>query len=296
VPSPPAHSAGPIPLDHADAVGRFYDEHADAFQRVYGDVIQAFRTTDVRRLLDYEAKAMGLAPGMKLLDAGCGVGGPALYFAEKYGVRVDGITMSGVQARLAAQRVEAAGLGGQVAVRQGDYHAPGEEFERATYDVVCFLESLGHSHDKGRALDCAWEMLAPGGRLYIKDLFVREPLVPEHEEAIAANIRRINEAYHYFVGDLYDVLRHLRRGGFILSALKTVDIALEDFEDLTISNEFQELTGIHAIDDLGTYHFPVDFFELIAFKPPYDKLKGNNRDFLQNLLQLKVHRVPPDAL
>jgi SAM-dependent methyltransferase len=281
-------------LDHAAAVGRFYDEHADAFMRVYGDVIQAFRTTDVTRLLDYEAKAMELAPGMNVLDAGCGVGAPAIYFATRYAVRVDGITVSAVQAKLASEKIEAAGLSDRVTVRQGDYHVLGEEFEPGSYDVVCFLESFGHSHEKSRAIESAWTMLAPGGRLYIKDLFIREPLIPEDQDVIDSLIRRINDAYHYEVSDLYEVLKRLRRRGFIVSAVKTVDIALEDFENLTISYDFQELTGINCVDVWNGYVFPVDFFELICIKPWYDTSLGNSRYFLQNLYQLRIQGVPPN--
>ena len=280
----------------SEKVGRFYDDHSDAFLRVYGDVIQAFRTTDVSILLDYQARAMNLEAGMKVLDAGSGVCGPAVYFAQKYRVQVDAVTASEVQARLASEKIAAAGLDGQVTVRQGDFHWLRDLFPDELYDVVYFLESFGHSHDKAQAISSAWEMLKPGGRLYIKDLFVKEAIVPAHRDNIEKNIRRINEAYCYNVGDLYDVLHHLRQKGFILSALKTVDIPLEDFENLTISNDFQELTGIHRIDDLSTYLFPVDFLELHCIKPWHDLNVGNNRYFLQTLYQMQIQGLQENEL
>jgi SAM-dependent methyltransferase len=287
---------GVAAVEGVEAVGRFYDQHADAFQRVYGDVIQAFRTTDVTRLLDHEAASMELHPGMRVLDAGCGVCGPAVYFAQRYGVTVDAITASPRQARTGAARIREGGVEGLVTVRQGDFHHLAEHLPPESYDVVCFLESFGHSRDKGRALASAWEMLRRGGRLYLKDLFVREVSDPELRERIAENIRRINEAYVYDVADLYEVLRQARRLGFILSSLATVDIPLEEFEDLTISNEFQELTGINRIDDLGVYAFPVDFLEMSCLKPWYDPASGNNRYFLQNLYDLRLRGVPEHEL
>ncbi len=280
----------------ASRVGRFYDENAEAFGRVYGEVIQAFRTKDVRTLLDYEARAMGLREGMRLLDAGCGVAGPAIHFAQSYGVQVDAVTASEVQAGLARAKVEAAGLGERVRVTRGDYHALDERFEAGGYDVVCFLESFGHSQDKARAIGSAWEALRPGGRLYIKDLFAKEAFSPEHRRAIEANIRRIDEAYRYQVGDLYETLRHLRRRGFLILAVKSIEIPLEEFENLTISNEFQELTGIHRIDDLEGYAFPVDFFELIAMKPAHGIEAGRNRDALQNAYLMAVEGLSPEEL
>jgi cyclopropane fatty-acyl-phospholipid synthase-like methyltransferase len=273
---------------HADAVGKFYDETTDAFLKVYGDVIQAFRTRDLSNLLDYQANVMQLKPGMKALDAGCGVCGPAIFFAQHYGVSVDAITASEVQKQEASQRIHAAGLDGKVNVKQGDYHQSSSIFPAGEYDVVYFLESFGHSPDKSAAIASAWEMLKPGGMLYIKDLFVKEPAIAGHADEIKKNVARINEAYRYHVGDLNDVLTAVRKKGYILSALKTIDIPLEDFENLTISNDFQELTGIHRIDNLQEYLFPVDFFELICIKPWHDLAVGNSRYFLQNLYYLKV--------
>lgn len=276
--------------DHSNtrAVGRFYDDHYDAFRSIYGDVIQAFRTIDISVLLDYEARAMELKLGMKVLDAGCGVCGPAVYFAEKYGVLVDAITASGTEAESATEKINTAGLSGQIVVRKGDYHRLEKFFTEESYDVVYFLESFGHSHDKKLAISSAWKILKPGGRLYIKDLFAKEAALRKHRAPIEENIRRINDSYCYHVGDLYQVLQQVRQRGFILSFLKTIDIPLEEFENLTISNEFQELTGINRIDDLKTYLFPVDFFELLCIKPWYKLSVGNSRYFLQNLYNLHI--------
>jgi ubiquinone/menaquinone biosynthesis C-methylase UbiE len=272
----------------AQQVGDFYDATNDAFLKVYGEVIQAFRTHDLRNLLDYQASMMQLKPGMHILDAGCGICGPARFFATHYGVTVAAITASAVQQQTATARNAAAGLQAQVQVVQGDYHHLATHFEAGTFDVVYFLESFGHSPDKAQAIASAWEMLKPGGLLYIKDLFVKEPAIPAHAAEIATNIARIDEAYRYNVGDLNAVLTAIRKKGFILSALKTIDIPLEDFENLTISNDFQDLTGIHRIDNLQEYLFPVDFFELVCLKPWYDLSVGNSRYFLQNLYYLKV--------
>jgi len=278
--------------DHTTAVGEFYDKHADDFQQVYGDVIQAFRTTDVRSLLAYQAKTMQLRKGMRVLDAGCGVGGPALYFAGEYGVCVDGLTASGRQCSIAVEKIKAAGLSGQVRILQGDYHDPATFFPGEDYDVIYFLESLGHSHDKARALDGAFKVLKPGGRLYIKDLFIKETVSADHLKKIKHNIECINKAYHYNVADLNQLLSLIRGKGFILSSLKTIDIPLEEFENLSISNVFQELTGINRIDNLQSYIFPVDFFELLCIKPWGNMIMDNNHYFLQNLYYMQLEQLP----
>ncbi len=53
--------------------------------------------------LDLICQKLGLKPGMRLLDIGCGWGGLAKYAAENYGVTVVGITISEKQAHLATE-------------------------------------------------------------------------------------------------------------------------------------------------------------------------------------------------
>ena len=56
--------------------------------------------------LDLVCRKVGLRPGMRVLDLGCGWGGFALYAAEKYGCSVVGVTVSRAQAELAGAAAE----------------------------------------------------------------------------------------------------------------------------------------------------------------------------------------------
>jgi cyclopropane-fatty-acyl-phospholipid synthase len=69
-------------------------------------------------------------PGAKdrLLEIGCGWGGFAIHAAKESGCRVTGITLSREQAALARERVERAGLRGQVDIRLEDYREVREQF------------------------------------------------------------------------------------------------------------------------------------------------------------------------
>jgi SAM-dependent methyltransferase len=279
-PAPPVRTPG-YDDRHAAGVGQFYDAHHDQFMQVYGQVIQAFRTRDVTDLLNYQIGSIGLEAGQRTLDAGCGVAAPAIHFARHAQVHVDAITISKAQHDAARRLVAAAKLDDRIRVVHGDYHKLADYFEPGTYDVVYFLESFGHSRDKRRLVETCWEMLKPGGTLYIKDLFRRVPLRPDHAATIDREIRKIDEAYHYEVGDLNAVLDAVRGQGYILSSLKTVDLAVSDFEDLAISNVFQELTGIAPIENWDDYVFPVDFFELRGVKPEFTVDERLDRHFLQ---------------
>ena len=76
------------------------------------------------------AAKLRLAPGMRVLDIGCGWGGMALSLARDHGVRVLGITLSLEQHRIATARASEAGLGDQVEFRLTDYRAVTGKFDR----------------------------------------------------------------------------------------------------------------------------------------------------------------------
>lgn len=269
-------------------VGKFYDEQTDNFIKVYGNVIQAFRTKNINTLLDYQINAIGLKNGMKVLDAGCGVCGPATYFAKQTGCNIDALTISEVQVEKAKLNITKNGLENNINIRKGDYHQLENYYPENTFDAVYFLESFGHAHNHQLVLDSVWKVLKPGGTIYIKDLFVKKALYKGMEIGIEKEITNINTAYRYNVPDLNTILDHVRKKGYILSSLKTIDIPLEEFENLTISNDFQILTGINKIDNLRNYIFPVDFFEMKLIKPTIDVLSGNSRYFLQNMYFIQI--------
>ncbi|MBN2467031.1 MAG: cyclopropane fatty acyl phospholipid synthase [Deltaproteobacteria bacterium] len=76
--------------------------------------------------LDLVCGKLGLKPGMRILDIGCGWGGTAQFVAEKYRVCVIGITVSEEQARFA--REFCGGL--SVEIRRQDYRELDEPFDR----------------------------------------------------------------------------------------------------------------------------------------------------------------------
>lgn len=70
---------------------------------------------------DLVARKLGLTPGMRLLDVGCGWGGMVRYAAREYGVTALGVTLSQEQARWATAAIEREGLTGSAEVRHLDY-------------------------------------------------------------------------------------------------------------------------------------------------------------------------------
>jgi cyclopropane fatty-acyl-phospholipid synthase-like methyltransferase len=255
-------------------VARFYDATTDKFLAVYGEVIQAFRTKDVSTYLDYTIASAQLLPDLHIIDAGCGVCGPSSYFAQQVsGLKINACTISAVQAEKARANVAEKGVADHVQVTQADYHLLPEVFGGSSFDRVLFLESFGHSKNKPLAIASAWSALRPGGKLYIKDLFKRESSDAWEQLHIDHICGQINDAYEYEIGDVHQVLSAIRKQGFILEFLRPPQVALDQFEHLTISNDFQNLFDIGKIDSWNNYVFPIDFFEILAVKPAFDLQK-----------------------
>ena len=72
---------------------------------------------------DLICRKLRLRPGERLLDIGCGWGGLMRFAAERYGVDATGVTLSSQQAKLAGERIAAAGLSDRVRVLLEDYRS-----------------------------------------------------------------------------------------------------------------------------------------------------------------------------
>jgi len=90
--------------------------------------------------LDLICKKLGLQPGMRVLDIGCGWGGAVRFAAERYGVEVVGLTVSKEQQKLAQQTCQDL----PVEIRLQDYRSLNEKFDRI-FSVGMF-EHVGYKN------------------------------------------------------------------------------------------------------------------------------------------------------
>lgn len=77
--------------------------------------------------VDHILKKLNPQPGKRLLDIGCGWGTLMLTAAEKYGLKVTGVTLSEEQFHLVQQRIEEKGLQDVAEVRLEDYRELGNK-------------------------------------------------------------------------------------------------------------------------------------------------------------------------
>ncbi|GHE41616.1 cyclopropane-fatty-acyl-phospholipid synthase [Streptosporangium violaceochromogenes] len=112
---------------------------------------------------DLVARKLGLKPGMRLLDVGCGWGGMVVHAAREYGVRVLGVTLSRRQAEWGQKAIAEAGLSELAEVRHMDYR----DVKESGFDAV---SSIGLTEHIGKEqlpfyFRFLYGKLVPGGRL-----------------------------------------------------------------------------------------------------------------------------------
>jgi tocopherol O-methyltransferase len=134
----------------------------------------------LRNLNGVLAKHIGIRPGQRILDAGCGVGGSAIWLAETHGVEVVGITPVASQIARGRRHASERGIADRVSFAQQSYLET--TFAPASFDVVWAMESACHAPDKRRFLVEARRLLRPGGRLGLVEYMRAErPFSPADE-------------------------------------------------------------------------------------------------------------------
>ncbi|MEI5101181.1 methyltransferase domain-containing protein [Streptomyces sp. PmtG] len=182
-----------------DDVGTMYDQFGDLIAMTlgasavhiglyvpHGTPIPATGLIDLAdqaqdRQTEFLIDTLDPAPGSRVLDIGCGTGGPALRLADRTGSHVTGITVSRGQLdrcqrrradHPAAERVDFA-YGNAMALDHAD----------ASFDAAWSIDCFPHLSDRPRGLREALRVLKPGGRLLLTEFTLRG--TPTAEETAA---------------------------------------------------------------------------------------------------------------
>ncbi|MBC9719260.1 class I SAM-dependent methyltransferase [Streptomyces sp. TRM66268-LWL] len=121
-----------------------------------------------RDKLELICRKLGLRPGARLLDVGCGWGALTLYAAERYQVQVTAVTLSARQRDHVREQIRARGLDALVQVELRHWR----DIEGGAFDAVSTIEMGEHVgdeeyHDFARLLR---RMLRPRGRLLVQQM------------------------------------------------------------------------------------------------------------------------------
>ncbi|MFD4508743.1 class I SAM-dependent methyltransferase [Streptomyces sp. NPDC058457] len=217
---------------HSDrrAISHHYDVGNDFYEIVLGPSMVyscaywgAVENADTletaqRDKLELVCAKLGLTPGRRLLDVGCGWGSMAIHAAREHGVSVVGVTLSQEQAAYARKRVADEGLTDRVEIRVQDYR----DVRDGPYDAV---SSIGMAEHVGadRYLEYAenlYGLLKPGGRLLNHQIARR----PQRDES-TYHVDGFIDAYVFPDGELAPIgttVTQLERAGFEVRDVESI--------------------------------------------------------------------------
>ncbi len=219
-----AHENSPATIAHHYDVGNdFYRLWLDR-EMVYScayfrDPAQSLEAAQ-RDKLDYICRKLRLAPGMDLLDIGCGWGALVCWAARHYGVRAHGITLSRQQYAYARERVRREGLEDRVRIELRDYRdlPPAPAYDRVV--SVGMFEHVGVANFP-TYFGTVRRVLRPGGLFLNHGItndtgwtqtdiqqFVNRYVFPDGELAPVSEVQDAMEKAGFEIHDVEGLRRH----------------------------------------------------------------------------------------
>jgi len=176
--------------NYTTLVNHYYDIVTDFYEYGWGKSFhfalryqgEAFQQS-IARHEHYLALRLGLRPGMKVLDVGCGVGGPLMEIARFSGASVTGINNNDYQIMRGTKYVEKHHLQDIASFIKGDFlHMPVPD---NSYDAVYSIEATCHAPSKVAIYSEIYRVLKPGGYFAAYEWCLTDnfdPNNPEHQE------------------------------------------------------------------------------------------------------------------
>jgi ubiquinone/menaquinone biosynthesis C-methylase UbiE len=232
-------------LTHGEQVGQVYDSwnealHAFGEQLHFGYWVNKNDQSSLQEaedhLTDLVAEYLSPVPGSRFLDAGCGMGKPALRIASMTGVSIVGINVARKELAVATERARKLALSDRVTFQYADMtNLP---FESASFDGAYAIESLFHVSERADAIREMYRVLKPGGRFVFVD-----PLV--HNLASQKNSTE-EAAWSGSFATLEYLTENLQTTGF--SEIKVLDLTESMRRSIPLMQ--QRYTELFKTDDL----------------------------------------------
>lgn len=162
------------------------------------------------------ARHLSATDGVRLLDVGCGRGGPAIHLADRFGFRVTGLDLVSYNIAQAIENAQSQGSTAEFAV--GD--ATQLPFFSNSFPACTAIDSLVYLSHRATVFEEISRVLEPGGVVVLSDL-LRRPDVDASERGAVASF-----------ADAWDMpppgtVEEYRRG------LADANLDLGEFEDIT---------------------------------------------------------------
>jgi ubiquinone/menaquinone biosynthesis C-methylase UbiE len=159
------------------------------------------------------AALMPAGPGIHVLDIGSGIGGPARYFADRFGCKVTGIDLTSEFCDVAAHLTRLLGMEDQVEFKLGD--ALAMPFADESFDGAYSMNVSMNIADKSAFYKEIRRVLKPGGWLVLSEIAKGEGAEPDYPTPWAAS------AQTSFLSAPEETRRGLAEAGFEVLRLQS---------------------------------------------------------------------------
>jgi len=265
-----------------DMVNKYYDMVTDFYEYGWGQSFhfaprfsgESFHESILRH--EYVLAHKGrFTPGMKVLDIGCGVGGPMRAIARFSGCKVVGINNNPYQIQRGGYHNHKAGLDDLCSYKQSDFMKM-DSVEDGEYDGAYAIEATCHSSDKVGCFSQIFKKLKPGASFVGYEWVMVEgryqPENPQHKKI-------------KFGIEVGDALPNLDTGAQVLDGLRAA--GFEIVESYDVAEQFEARRGtIPWYQPLSGSYTPSGF-----------RATPVGRFITSNLVRLleKVHLAPKGA-
>ena len=186
------------------------------------------------------APFMKLWPGMHLLDVGCGIGGPARYFAAEHQCRVTGVDLTEQYVRTAENLTRLTGLGDRVSFRRAS--ALELPFEAGSFDGAYMIHVGMNVADKAGVFREVARVLKPGGLFTIYDI------LRTAEGKLQFPVPWAISEETNFMSDLYTYTEALHSAGFAMKhERRRREFAIEFMQRMVARAAAPPVLGIHLL-------------------------------------------------
>lgn len=131
--------------------------------------------------LERVCQRLDLKQGDSLVEIGSGWGALAMHAARHYGCKVTTVTISEAQYQLAKQRIEVAGLSGQITLLLQDYRDLEGQYDKLV--SLEMIEAIGADQYEIYFAKCS-ELLKPGGRMLIQAITIEDERFEEYRKNV----------------------------------------------------------------------------------------------------------------
>ncbi|WP_423917052.1 sterol methyltransferase [Candidatus Poriferisodalis sp.] len=162
------HGQDPRAANYREFIENNYNLVTDLYEYGWGESFhfaprvpgESFHAS-LARHQHFIALALGLRPGMRVADLGCGVGAPLREIARFSGSQIVGVNISAYQLERAPKLTDEAGLSHLAEYLETDFTRTGEP--EGSFDAVYAIEATCHAPDRADVFGEAFRLLKTGG-------------------------------------------------------------------------------------------------------------------------------------